>query len=134
MHRGSCLCGEIQFQVSCDLPPASACHCRECRKHSGHFEASTDIPRSALSISGEENIKWYHSSQKVRRGFCALCGSTLFWDPIDTQKYNWTAVALGSFDTPTQTKIKDHIFTIEKGDYYQISDGLPQIEDPRVSQ
>lgn len=133
MHQGSCLCGEITFIVNCELPPPSACHCKECRKHSGHFEASADVPRSALSINGQEHIKWYESSKKVRRGFCANCGSSLFWDPIDQQKHDWTAISLGAFDTPTKTKLKQHIFVAEKGDYYEITDGLPQILDPRKS-
>lgn len=134
MHKGSCLCGEIKFEVSCELPPPSACHCRECRKHSGHFEASADVPRTAIKISGAVNIKWYASSNKVRRGFCNICGSSLFWDPIDQVKHNWTSISLGTFDTPTKTKLKQHIFVGEKGDYYEISDGLPQIRDPREHQ
>ena len=134
MHKGSCLCGEIRFEVSCELPPPSACHCRECRKHSGHYEASADIPRSALTILGKSNISWYKSSEKVQRGFCKVCGSSLFWDPLDQEKINWTAVSLGAFDTPTNTKLKNHIFTEEKGDYYEINDGLPKIANPRKNQ
>ncbi len=131
MHKGSCLCGAVSFEVNCELPPPSACHCRECRKHSGHFEASADVPRSAVTIKSSEHITWYHSSNKVRRGFCKNCGSSLFWDPIDQQKHDWTAISLGAFDTATNTKLKQHIFVAEKGDYYEITDGLPQIMDPR---
>ena len=90
------------------------------------------MPRSAVTIDGDEYVKWYESSDNVRRGFCSNCGSTLFWDPLDTERHDWTAIALGAFDTPTNTKLKNHIFTAEKGDYYEISDGLPQIEDPRA--
>ncbi|WP_411890895.1 GFA family protein [Yoonia sp. SDW83-1] len=123
MHRGSCLCGAVTFGVTGDLPQPSACHCVACRKHSGHFEASVDIPADTLTISGEAHVKWYQSSEKVRRGFCDICGSTLFWDPVFR---DWTAVAMGAFDTPTQTKLAMHIFVSEKGDYYDIADGLPQ--------
>ena len=35
---------------------------------------------------------------------------------------------MGAFDTPTETKLALHIFVAEKGDYYEISDGLPQNE------
>ena len=131
MHEGSCLCGKIKFQVDSELAPPNACHCIECRKHSGHYEVSADVPRSSVKISGIENIKWYRSSNKVRRGFCSTCGSSLFWDPLDTEKHDWTAVSLGAFDTPTNTKLKQHIYTSEKGDYYTIDDGLPQIANPR---
>ncbi|MEL6683187.1 MAG: GFA family protein, partial [Pseudomonadota bacterium] len=88
-----------------------------------HFEASVDLPRSAVSVTGEDHVTWYHSSEKVRRGFCKTCGSTLFWDPVHR---DWTAIAMGVFDTPTQTSLAQHIFVAEKGDYYDIADGLPQ--------
>lgn len=121
-HRGSCLCGAIQFEVSGALPAPTACHCTQIRKHSGHFEASVDIPRSALVVRGEENVTWY-LTENVRRGFCKICGSSLFWDPIEK---DWTAVAMGAFDTPTHTQLARHIFVANKGDYYELNDGLPQ--------
>lgn len=123
LHQGSCLCGAVTLTVQGNLPPVNACHCRECRKHSGHYEVSVDIPRDTLQITGEEHVRWYKSSEKVRRGFCNVCGSTLFWDPIH---HDWTAVAMGALDTPTGTQIARHIFVSEKGDYYDIADGLPQ--------
>jgi hypothetical protein len=59
----------------------------------------------------------------VRRGFCRTCGSSLFWDPPHK---DWIGVAMGAFDPPTDTKLRIHIFVSEKGDYYEIADGLPQ--------
>jgi len=123
MHKGSCLCGAVRFEVEGALPAPSACHCTKCRKHSGHFEAGTDVPRTAVTITGEENLTWYHSSEKVRRGFCAACGSSLFFDPIHR---DWIGIAMGAFDTPTNTRLAMHIFVADKGDYYDIADGLPQ--------
>ena len=124
-HAGSCLCGSVTFTVEGPLPKPNACHCTACRKHSGHYEASVDVPRSALAVTGEDHVKWYQSSEKVRRGFCGQCGSTLFWDPVFQ---DWTAIAMGAIDSPTQTTLERHIFVSEKGDYYQIADGLPQNE------
>jgi hypothetical protein len=123
MHKGSCLCGAVRFEIAGDLKAPDACHCRQCRKHTGHYLASTDVPRSALTVHGSENVAWYASSEKVRRGFCSRCGSTLFWDPVHR---DWTGVAMGAFDTPTRTRLAIHIFVAEKGDYYDIADGLPQ--------
>ena len=40
MHKGSCLCGAVRFEVEGELPPPDACHCAQCRKHSGHFFAT----------------------------------------------------------------------------------------------
>ena len=123
MHLGSCLCGVIRFQVEGDLNPPDACHCSQCRKSSGHFWASTDVAKSALHIQGEESLVWYASSERVRRGFCRQCGSSLFWDPIHRDKI---AVAMGAFEAPTQTRLHMHIFVADKGDYYDIADDLPQ--------
>lgn len=123
MHTGSCLCGAVKFEVEGELPPPDACHCGQCRKTSGHYWASTDVKRSALKVDGESNVAWFRSSAKVQRGFCSTCGASLFWDPIDR---DWIAVAMGAFDSPTRTHIAKHIFVADKGDYYEIKDGLPQ--------
>lgn len=123
MHTGSCLCGAVSFETTDPLTSATACHCSQCRKQSGHFWASADVAKSSLTLRGEEHLTWYQSSEKVRRGFCSKCGSSLFWDPIfkDT-----IAVAAGAIDNPTGTTLALHIFTADKGDYYEIGDGLPQ--------
>lgn len=125
-HQGSCLCGAIRFEVKQDLTTADACHCTQCRKWSGHYLASVDVKRNALNIHNDEQLAWYHSSKKVRRGFCKTCGSSLFFDPLDQQKHDWTSVALGAFDKPTQAKLNLHIFVAEKGDYYELMDGVKQ--------
>ncbi len=123
MKTGSCLCGAVTFTVAADLPPPDACHCVQCRKQSGHYFVSTDVPKTALAISGADQVSWYQSSAKVRRGFCARCGSSLFFDP---PARDWIGVAMGAFDSPTGTHLEKHIFVAEKGDYYEITDGLPQ--------
>ena len=123
MHKGSCLCGAVTFEITGALRPPDACHCTKCRKHSGHVFVSTDVPRAALTIAGADHLTWYQSSEKVRRGFCTTCGASLFWDPIYK---DWIGVAMGAFDTPTDTKLGIHIFVAEKGDYYDLTDGLPQ--------
>ena len=123
MHKGSCLCGAVSFEVDGELPGPDACHCSKCRKTSGHYWVSTDVPRSALTVQGGDNVTWFRSSEKVRRGFCSTCGSSLFWDPIYKDKIG---IAMGAFESPTNTKLAIHIFVADKGDYYDIADGLPQ--------
>ncbi|MGE4612593.1 MAG: GFA family protein [Paracoccaceae bacterium] len=123
MHKGSCHCGAVSFEIKGDLSAPDACHCSICRKTSGHFYAATDVKRHAIAISGAESLKWYDSSEKVRRGFCSTCGSPMFFDP---PHMDWIAVSMGAFDTPTNTKLHMHIFVADKGDYYDIKDGLPQ--------
>ena len=122
-HRGSCQCGRVRFELSQTPTGPTACHCTQCRKQSGHFFASANVPKSAVALQGEEHLSWYRSSDKVRRGFCSRCGSWLFWEPLQR---DWTSVALGAIDGPTGQALERHIFVADKGDYYQIGDGLPQ--------
>jgi len=122
-HQGSCLCGAVTFTVTGALPRPDACHCTQCRKQSGHYWASTNVKSNALTISGEDNLTWYQSSKKARRGFCKTCGSFLFWDANTVDEI---AVAMGAFDGATDTKLWSHIFVDDKGDYYEIGDGLLQ--------
>lgn len=123
MPTGSCLCGAVSFEVEGELKAPDACHCTACRKSTGHYLASTDVPADRLTIHGADKVGWYQSSEKVRRGFCSICGSTLFWDPLF---HDWTAIAMGAFEAPTGTHLGMHIFVDDKGDYYDIADGLPQ--------
>lgn len=126
-QTGGCLCGRITYRVTGPLRPVVACHCNQCRKTSGHFVAATSALREDVVIEGEPH--WYASSPTAKRGFCPTCGSPLFWDPAEGDRLS---IHAGSLDTPTGLTTAGHIFTAEKGDYYQIVDGLPQApaDDP----
>lgn len=123
MHKASCNCGAVTIKVSADIVEPNACHCARCRKQSGHYWASAEFPKDAVTVKGAENVTWYQASEKVQRGFCATCGCFLFFEPLFQ---DWTAIAMGAFDGPTNAKLALHIFTDNKGDYYDITDGLPQ--------
>lgn len=125
IHQGACLCGAVRFEVEGELGTPDACHCSRCRKLSGHFWVSTDVKRSALMIQGMDQLTWFRSSEKVRRGFCRTCGAQLFWDPVERDTI---AIAMGAFEGPTNTRLGVHIHVADKGDYYDINDGLPQNE------
>lgn len=126
MLSGTCLCRAITIKVSGELEhQPEACHCDDCRKQSGHFLAAVNVRRDKLTITGSEHVTWYKSSDKVKRGFCSICGSTLFWQPM-MEGYEFTAVAMGLFDGPTNLRLAKHTFVSDKGDYYEISDGVTQ--------
>ena len=46
-----------------------------------------NVRRDALSVDGEQYVRWYLSSDKIERGFCSECGSTLFWKPLERPYY-----------------------------------------------
>lgn len=123
MRRGQCLCGDITFTVRGAAQGASACHCGQCRRQSGHVWASAYAPEEQVEISGP--VRWYEASGVARRGFCPRCGSFLFWKAHEEDTISF---ALGALEEPTGLRLEKHIFVADKGDYYQIADGLPQVE------
>lgn len=93
-YSGGCQCGAVRFQVEGDLE-ATICHCRMCQKAFGAYFAPL------VSVRGT-NFRWtrgapshFVSSNRVRRGFCAQCGTPLTYEAPDGM-----AVAAGAFDDP----------------------------------
>jgi len=129
MNRGSCLCGAVSYSVDGPLRPVVACHCVQCRKSSGHFVAATSAPRGSVTVTGE--VSWYHASDTARRGFCGTCGSSLFWDGPGTH----LSIHAGTLNGATGLRLIGHIYCADKGDYYEIGDGLPQApgRDPALT-
>lgn len=126
MIKGQCLCGRVKIVIEGALShPPEACHCSQCRKQSGHFLAAVNVKRDSLLVSGEDSICWYQSSEKVERGFCKNCGSSLFWKP-NIEGYEYTAVCLGLIDDRIEHSLAKHTFVSDKGRYYDINDGVPQ--------
>jgi len=119
--RGSCLCGDIRFETAAEPQGASMCHCGQCRKQSGGIWSSAYVKDSALTISGP--VRWFEASPQAKRGFCGRCGSSLFWKAHDEDT---TSFALGAVEAPTGLRIEKHIFVGDKGDFYEIADGVLQ--------
>lgn len=120
--RGGCNCGQLRYRVNGPLRPVIACHCQQCRKASGHFVAATSALRADIEIEGV--VTWYQSSAQAKRGFCATCGSNLFWDGPGLNM----SIHAGTLDGPTGLAIVGHIFCADKGDYYTLSDALPKAD------
>lgn len=123
IHQGSCLCGVVRFRTRGALRGVVYCHCTQCRKQSGHHYASTNVADDRLTIEGADNIAWFESSDDAKRGFCKTFGSVMFWKH---RKLDYTSINAGAFDKPSGMKGEMHIFVADKGDYYEIADGLPQ--------
>jgi hypothetical protein len=129
-QTGACLCGAVRYRVSGPLRPVVACHCTQCRRMTGHFMAATAARRSDFELISRTELKWYVSSAGARRGFCGRCGSTLFWEAAGRDSIS---IAAGTLDGATGLATACHIFVADKGDYYELTDGVPQSADGRFS-
>lgn len=124
-HSGTCLCGDVAYTFSANPTAATACHCSQCRRMSGHYWAAFHVPLSDFRLTKEDGLKWYASSDWAKRGFCKNCGSSLFYQMAGEDSIN---IAPGTLNGPTGLSLTRHIFVGSKGDYYDINDGLEQLD------
>jgi hypothetical protein len=129
MASGGCLCGAVQFQVNGPLRDVLICHCEECRRWHGHVSACTAARRKELVLLEQRGLRWIDSPRSdagARRGFCAECGSSLFWDAPDRPT---VSIAAGTLDPPTGLRVRAHWYVSQAGDYYDLpADGLARHE------
>ncbi len=126
MISGSCLCGGVTFELSGVLRPSVACHCGQCRKTSGHYWSATQVGADQFKLTRDATLTWYASSPNAERGFCNTCGASMFWK--HSADKGAISIATGTLDGPTGLSTDKHIYVADKGDYYDIADGLPQID------
>jgi hypothetical protein len=122
---GGCLCGGVRYRISGPRRDVICCHCENCRRTHGHFAAYTAVLKSDLEMLSSTTLQWFHDrGPDTLRGFCNVCGASLFWDANDAS--DKLSVAAGSLDDSAELKLVGHIFLTEAGRYYSIEDGLPQ--------
>ncbi len=129
-HSGSCLCGEVAYQIAGPLRPVVGCHCVQCRKTSGHYVAATQGYWDRLRFSNDAGLSWYRSSDTASRGFCKGCGSSLFWRRHDN---DMISICAGTLDDPSGLEMICHIHGSAAGTYYTLDDGLPQIDQGELA-
>ncbi len=115
------MCGQVRYEINGDCREIIACHCTECRKMSGHYTAATATRPENLRLLNDAGLAWYRSSTVAQRGFCKNCGSTLFWKPDSGDRIS---IYAGTIDGDTGLAVTAHIFMDEKGDYYEIEEGV----------
>lgn len=123
--EGGCLCGAVRYRHDGPLSDVTACHCGQCRRTSGHYVAAARGMRAHLSFERDDGLRWYESSPGVMRGFCAECGSSLFWGRAGSETIS---IMAGTLDSPTGLRLVQHIHVADAGDYYDIDPDLPQAE------
>lgn len=89
---GGCQCGAVRFRVG-TLGESSICHGRMCQKAFGSFYAPLVTARELTWTRGASKL--FQSSNKVKRGFCAECGTPLTYDYGSEPK-----IAIGALDHP----------------------------------
>ena len=126
--RGSCLCGDVVFEVSGDRQGVVMCHCSRCRKErSAAHGANFFLSNAEIEwVRGHDLVKQYKvpDAESFTSSFCGRCGSALPRDPGDD---GLLGVPAGSLDTDPGVGEKLHIFVGSKAPWVEITDDLPQL-------
>lgn len=120
--EGGCLCGACRYSTRAAPLNVRACHCHRCQKATGSaFYVRVLVPLEGFEMHGP--VGWYDGGTGVRRGFCTVCGSTLF---SERKSADTIGLALGSLDQPGRFKPDEHIWVSSRQEWLQLDDGLPQ--------
>ena len=127
-YRGSCLCGEVTYEVSGALSDFGYCHCKSCQKASGSAHgANAGVNRDQLILHDAQGyLKEYESSPGKIRAFCSNCGSPMLAYLKTTPSL--VRIRLGSLDTPFTKHPQAHTFVSEKAEWESIEGDVPQFE------
>src|SRR3954470_5361321 len=126
MIGGSCLCGQIKYELSGGVELINHCHCSMCRKAHGaafgsFLHASSDGFRWT---AGESLVERYESSPGNVRAFCRVCGSNM---PVLDHKS--VTIPAGTLDDDPGVRPMLHIFTGSKAPWFDIDGSLPQFKE-----
>lgn len=127
--EGSCLCGDVRFEVTEPFLATTFCHCTFCKQLSGSYgTVSGRVNTSAIHVlEGEELLRSYTPEGGSAKTFCSVCGSNLFgggWPESET-----SSVRLASFGLDFDRRPEAHMFMRSVAAWEIVpDDGLPRYD------
>jgi hypothetical protein len=121
---GGCLCGAVRYEATVSESENWYCHCGMCQKATGSVVSTSAIIKKTELRILKGAAKFYQSSGSIERGFCANCGSPMFFRPI---KEDWISILSGTLDDPEVAPPEGHYGIESKISWLRIVDGLKQL-------
>lgn len=124
-RKGGCLCGAVGIDVTLNEESVHVCHCNICQKWHGGPGFSVQCGE-AWSVTGEDNMTWYDSSEWAQRSFCSKCGTHLLFR---TKDGSYHGVSAGALESQDGLEIGSHIFIDKKPSYFDFADKAPRLTE-----
>jgi hypothetical protein len=127
-YAGSCLCGQVRFEIEGEFERFYLCHCSYCRKDTGSAHASNLFSSSATLrwLAGEDAIREFHlPASRHGKCFCGRCGSAL---PMRHMSGELLSVPAGSLDDEPRVKPTAHIFISSRAGWDDALERIPTFE------
>jgi hypothetical protein len=124
--KGSCLCGEVEYEVHQPYVWFQYCHCSRCRKRSGAAHAANILirPDQLSWLAGEDRLGRYElpEAKAFANCFCTRCGSPLPWV---TNNGKWVVVPAGSLNEDPEIRPERNIHWASRAPWYCHAGELP---------
>jgi hypothetical protein len=127
-HFGSCLCGEVRFEIEGEFERFYLCHCEHCRKDSGSAHAANLFSSTATLrwASGEDKVSQFHlPATRHSRSFCCTCGSAL---PIVQMNGALLVVPAGSLNSEVSIRPNAHMFVSSRASWDEALEKVPTFD------
>ena len=128
--KGSCLCGDVEFEFSDGVRTFQYCHCSRCRKFTGAAHAANIIvsPESFRWTKGEELVGRFEvpEAKYHATAFCKQCGSSLPWK---NKTGSAVIIPAGTLDDDPGVRPKQNIFFGNRASWYEDASSLPKYDD-----
>lgn len=115
--KGQCHCGRIHITLPASAAGVLACHCQDCQRLHGNFNAFFAAPAADITLTGAEALVWYASGPDSRRAFCGTCGARVLKEI--TAAGRWL-ISAGLIDSPTGRHIIKNLWEPSKPDWYPL--------------
>jgi hypothetical protein len=118
--KGSCLCGDINYELVENIRVFQYCHCSRCRKFTGTAHASNIIidPENFRWLSGEKHLGRFEleEAKHFATSFCKKCGSSMPWI---TRSRKAVIVPAGTLDETPSMKPMHNIYYADRAEWYE---------------
>jgi len=123
--KGSCVCGDVTYEVTGKVEKLYQCHCTICQKQTGSSSQTGFFVGLAQFnwLQGESNVTNFKKENGYSASFCSKCGATVPNIFSNGDKY-W--VPAGAFKTLGGAKIENHIFVANKAEWDEICGNATQ--------
>ena len=113
IKTGGCLCGAVRFVARAVPSDVGVCHCVQCRRWTGSALHSVYVPENEVTWEGDVSV--FTSSNWAERGFCAKCGTGLYFRMTDGSEWAGTYdMPIGIFDTADGLGLHHEIYVDEE--------------------
>nr|WP_298684594.1 GFA family protein [uncultured Dongia sp.] len=125
--QGSCLCGQVSYEVDLPFETYVNCHCSRCRKANGsaHAANATVLPAAFRWLRGEVVRFDLPEARSFAVAFCRHCGSQ---QPHATRSGSRVIVPTGTLDTDPGEHPTKHVFWSSRALWSGALADLPKVD------